>query len=210
MAEPNITDYATRTVTTVAATAYNPADGQPKMIPVASDGGMIVSGYNGFSPIANVSATITRPSDTTAYSANDSVSNSTSAPTALSFSGIFPNSGNDGYLIAARATVQGSAFSGTLRLHLYSSTVSAINDNAAFTLLYSNRATKIGYIDFVGFQYGGSGSDCSEAYGVFSTGSYLPVALSTGTTIYGLIEARSAFTPTSAQQFFFELKAQLS
>lgn len=185
-------------------------NGNNALIPISPSGAIEVTSSYGFSPVSLSSASITRPADTTAYSANDSLSNSTSAPTPLSFTGIFPNSGNDGYIVAARATVQGAAFAGALRLHLYTSSVTAVNDNSPFTLLFANRAIKIGYIDFLGFQYGGTGSDCSESYGVFSTGSYLPAVLATGTTIYGLVEVRTAFTPTSAQQFYFELKTQLS
>lgn len=163
----------------------------------------------GISPISISTGTITRPSDTTAYAASDSVSNSTSAPALIEFQNILPNQGGDGVIMAARGFVQGSAFNTTLRLHLYKvNTVTPINDNAAFTLLWANRANRVGFIDFTGWQTGGSGSDAAACV---VSGINLPIGLdAANTSLWGAVETRAAFTPTSAQQFFFSLKTVVS
>lgn len=158
-------------------------------------------------------AEFTRPANTTDYAAADVVSNSTSAPVLLEFADLLPVAGAAGIILAARAFTNVTAFATPLRLHLYKADdVTPINDNAAFTLLYANRAKRVGYIDFGGWQTGGSGSDAAGAFGSFpGSGSGLPVELAEGeTSLWGVVETRGIFTPASAQQFFFSLKACLA
>lgn len=172
---------------------------------------MQVSGAGGFSPINISEASFTRPNDTTAYAASECVSNSTSAPALLNFANVLPNAGGDGYIVAARAFTNASAFNTLLRLHLYKvSTITPINDNAAFTLLFANRANRVGFIDFSGWTTGGSGSDAAGTLGLFpGSGSSLPIELASGqTSLWGMVETRAVFTPTAQQQFWFSLKTQ--
>lgn len=160
------------------------------------------------SPIAVATASFTRPSDTNAYAASDVVCNSTSAPALLQFSNILPVAGGDGVILNARGFVQGTGFNTALRLHLYKvNTITPLNDNAAFTLLWANRANRVGFIDFTGWQTGGSGSDAAGCL----VAPNLAIELDSGqTSLWGMVETRGVFTPTSAQQFFFSLKTVLS
>lgn len=153
---------------------------------------------------AEIAATFTRPSDTTAYAAKDAVSNSTSSPTILTFTSMARISGGSGYITKARLYTNQSTNVSLFRLHLYNSSITAINDNAAFTILDTNAATHVGAIDFPVLQTEGSGSDV--AYGVNSS-IYIPFVTSGSANLFGLLEVLTAFTPASAQTFKIYLSA---
>lgn len=168
--------------------------------------------------IAVSSLTLTRPSDTNAYIAKDTVSNSTSAPTVLTFANIVGASGVSGYITKVRLLTNQSANVARFRLHLYRTAPTAINDNSPFTLLAANAAARIGTIDFPACQTEGSGSDAANS--MFTIGTLnnaltqspqgaLPF-VSSSTSIFGILETLDAFTPTSAQTFFIELTADVN
>jgi hypothetical protein len=167
---------------------------------IGPDGGAIPS--SGVQVIT--SASFTRPSDTTAYAAQDVVSNSTTAPALLTFSSAARTNGGSGVIMSARHMKNSTTTTGaTYRLHLYKvSSITAINDNAQFTMLYANRANRIGFIDF-NHVSGGTGSDAS---GALSTFVNLPfVCDAAAGAIYGILTVTSAYTPTSGEQHFIEL-----
>src|SRR5262245_34998777 len=92
----------------------------------------------------------TRPADTTAYSVNDVVSDSTSAATIRTFTNCVRINGGSGYITRGKLVVGATGASGQVyRLFLYTVAPTVINDNAANTVLYSNRSNFIGYIDFL-------------------------------------------------------------
>lgn len=97
------------------------------------------------------SVELTRPADTPgAYSAKDAISNSTSAPAMLEFTSMAQVSGGTGVIRHATLLVNDAAFiNAQIRLHLYSGSITPINDHAGLTILYANNAKYIGYIDFV-------------------------------------------------------------
>lgn len=148
-----------------------------------------------------VSASFTRPSDTNAYSALDAVSNSTTAPTILTFADSARFAGGSGLILSARhiknSTTTANA---TFRLFLYRSTVSAVNDNAQFALLWANRVTRIGFIDFTHTTQG-TGSDSTSALTTFVN---LPF-VATGTSLFGQLQATAAYQPASGEQHYIEL-----
>lgn len=150
------------------------------------------------------SASFTRPADTTAYAAQDVVSNSTTAPTLLTFSSMARSNGGSGLILSARHMKSNATTSGaTYRLHLYSdNTVSAINDNAQFTLLFANRAKRLGFIDF-NHGSGGTGSDSTNALTTFVNLPFVCEAASTA--LYGMLTVTGGYTPTSGEQHFIEL-----
>ena len=148
------------------------------------------------------SATFTRPADTTAYAAQDVVSNSTTAPVVLTFADCGRVNGGSGVILSARHMKQGATATPNYRLHLYRVAPSAQNDNAQFTLLFANQDRRIGFIDFV-HQTGGTGSDCSNALTPFVN---LPfVCDSAQDNLYGILTTTSGYTPVSAEQHFIEL-----
>jgi hypothetical protein len=164
------------------------------------------------------SLTLTRPSDTNAYIAKDTVSNSTSAPVVLTFEIIVNIEGASGYITKARLITNQSTNTAKFRLHLYRTSPTAINDNSPFTFLAADTTGRIGIIDFPACQTEGSGSNA--AYSMFTIGTLnnastqspqgaLPF-ISSSTSIFGILETLDAFIPISAQTFFIELTADVN
>lgn len=157
------------------------------------------------SPMAVVAAELTRPADTTTYTANDAVANSTSAPTVITFSNIARVTGGSGYITNAKLVKSTTGVTGaSFRLWLYSAAPTAINDNAAFPIKYADRAGCQGYIDLYPTTEG-TGSDCAVA---LQTGVGLKFKCAEGSqSLYGLLEATGAYAPGNAEKFYLELTA---
>lgn len=149
--------------------------------------------------VAVASGSVTRPADTTAYAAGDLVANSTAAGsvTPISFTVGRGSSGSSATGLIRRARLRKTGTSVTnaiFRLHLYSASPGVTNgDNGAW--LSDNAANYIGAIDFLVDK---AFSDGAAGNGVPLVGSEL---FFTGQTVYGLIEARGAYTPASGEQF---------
>jgi hypothetical protein len=152
--------------------------------------------------LASATAAFTRPADTNAYAANDAVANSTSAPAVLTFANLVRVGGQGGYITKARIWTDQSTCAARFRLHLWNVTQTPINDNAAFTLLWANRAAYVGSITFAAAATEGSGSDAAAAADATLR---LPF-VATGSLV-GLLETLDIFTPASGQRFFIELTA---
>lgn len=153
-----------------------------------------------------VSAAFARPADTTAYAANDAVSDSTSAPTALTFERAARVAGGGGYITKARLVTDQSTNVAQFRLWLFSASPTAINDNTAYTYLWADRAILLGSIDLGPLTTEGSGS--TAASGLSADGRLAFVASQATQSLFGLLETKTAFTPASAQNFFIELSVE--
>lgn len=178
---------------------------------VLSDGteAFAVSGSSGFASLICTEAEFTRPADTTSYAVSDAISDSTSAPTILSFANAI-TAGVTGYVVAVRAFTDKNDWTGAVRLHLYRETVTPFNDNAAFNLLFANRSKRIGYVDFSTWRSASATSDAAAAFAdIPGTVGAIPFSLPAGaTTIYALLEARATQAPASGQKFWFEISVQ--
>jgi hypothetical protein len=143
-------------------------------------------------------ATLTRPADTTAYAFGDMVANSTTAGSvvALSFLTATPI-GGIGRIDAVHIRKSGtSTTNASFRIHFYTvSPTIASGDNAAFST--SGLTTYIGAMDVT--------VDRTFTDGACGRGTPItvsPILLTTNnTTLFGLIEARGAYTPASAETF---------
>lgn len=158
-----------------------------------------------------VSTSFARPADGAAYAANDAVSNSTSAPTVLTFTNVARVAQGTGVIVKARLWTDQAANVARFRLHLYHTTPTPVNDNAQQTVLWANRSKKIGVVTFDACRTEGTGSDAAYSQRV-SDGVSLPLHFACDAAdrnIYGLLETLDAFTPTSGQNFFLELDAEL-
>ena len=146
-----------------------------------------------------------RTADTTAYAVNDAVSNSTSSPTVLTFTNLARANAKSGYLVKARLITDQKANVAQFRLHLFHTTPTAVNDNAAYPLLYANKDKAVGYIDFNAM----TTEDATSSDSAFSiwTGQVHFVCATASRTLYGLLETKTAFTPASGQKFYIELSA---
>ena len=153
------------------------------------------------------SASFARPADTTPYSALDVVSDSTSAPTVLTFTGVGRSAGAGGIITKARILTDLKTCTARFRLHLYSVAPTAINDNSPMLALWANRAVRVGKIDFVAMTTEDPTSS-TAAYSEF-VDIPLPFNCATGSNkLYGILETLDIFTPASAQNFFIELTAE--
>ena len=155
--------------------------------------------------MAVVGVEITRPNDSFAYGANDSVNTSTSVPTMITFAGLARIIGGTGYItnvrmIKSTATVTNANF----RLWLYNQAITPVNDNAPFTLLYANAAKRLGYVDLV-MTTEGTGSDSASCFLANVNMKFDTQANST--SIFGLLETKAAYAPGAQEKFYIELTA---
>lgn len=150
------------------------------------------------------SSTITRPANATAYASGQLVANSVTAGsvTNLQFTTLARISGGSGVIIGAQIqkstnTTTNAAF----RLHLFNTAptyTSAGDGTALSTVVVASAKGYLGYIDItamVGFSDVAWGSGAPDN----SRGGIPYVA--TAQIIYGLLEARGAYTPGNAEVF---------
>ena len=147
--------------------------------------------------VNNISASFTRPADTTQYAANDLIANSTTACSVIPMS--FPIGNTPGQFRLTRVRIYKSGTGVTtanFRLHLYDALpVIAAGDNAAWST--DSAAHWLGNIDMasmLAFTDGAAGTASAVA------GSELIIRTSSK-TIYGLLMNLSTYTPASAEVF---------
>jgi hypothetical protein len=155
---------------------------------------------------AVVSDTFTRPADVTAYASGDLVANNPTAAsvTALAFVGAARIAGGSGMIRRARLRKSGTGVnSAQFRLHLFNAALGTPTngDNGAFAV--PGVANYIGAIDVNTDQ---AFNDGAWGAGLSRLGSEINFKLLSGTTIYGLIEARAAYTPANAETFTVALE----
>lgn len=153
--------------------------------------------------IRNTQANFSRPADTTAYASGDLVANSTTAGSVTPMSWIVGEN-NFPELFIRRVKVKKSGTSTTsasFRLHLYGSSPTVANgDNGALS------STESSYIGAFDVTVDRAFSDAAVGLGVPVVGSEISLRISSGRTIYGLLEARAAYTPSSGETFTVSLE----
>ena len=147
----------------------------------------------------NVTVQVTRPADTTQYSANDAISDSTSAPTVLTLAGVAPDNGYGGIirgcsLVKSTNTLTAAAFS----VHLFRNTFTGLEDNAAVDLTDPEARTYIG-----GFAFAAADGLALGLNAIWSkTNLDIPfVCESTSDDLYVVLRSDSTYTPASAEIF---------
>jgi hypothetical protein len=146
------------------------------------------------------STSFTRPADTTAYASGDLMANSTTAGSVvpMTFSPVTRGASRSAQIRRVRISKTGtSVTNASVRLHLYNtSTITAANgDNGAWST--SAAASYVGSVDVTidkAMTDGAAGNATCE----FNTGSI---------SLYGLLEARGAYTPASAEVFTVTLES---
>ncbi len=149
--------------------------------------------------VANPSANFTRPADTTAYAVGDLVANNTTAGsvTPMSFTAASVSGGTFSALKVRLKKTGTSITNAAFKLHLYTTSPTVTNgDNGAF--LSNQAATWLGSFDITSMTVF---SDGAAGNGVATVGSAISVILASGQIIYGLLEARGAYTPISGEVF---------
>lgn len=152
----------------------------------------------------NPTATFTRPADTTAYASGDLVANSTTAGSVVAMTLTVGRVAGGSFMLrrCKLATSSTSTTSASFRLHLFRSSPATITngDNGAFST--SGTSDYIGAFDIIVDR---AFTDGAVGFGVPVVGNEMCVKLASGTAIYGLLEARAAYTPTSAGTFTITL-----
>lgn len=151
--------------------------------------------------VIRVSSAKTRPADTTAYASGDLVANSTTAGSVSPFSwqqrGSLIDSAINRIILHKTAT---SVTNASFRMHLFSATQPVTNgDNGVFAP--TTVTNWIGSLTGTFAIAGTSGSVCILVPDDTNT------ILVRGDTLYGLLEARGAYTPASAEVFTATLEA---
>jgi hypothetical protein len=134
---------------------------------------------------------VTRPANTTAYTAGDVVG---AAAAAIEFPLIGPSGGNIMITSAELEVDEAAVISGmtSFRLHLYSVTPpSALADNAVWDLPSGDRASYLGYIDL------GTPVDVGSTLFVQTDAINKHLKLA-GTSLFGYLVTNGGYTPSSA------------
>lgn len=154
--------------------------------------------------IKRVAGSLIRPNDTTAYSALDCINDSSSAGTLQSIENCARISGGAGYIVYARLTTNNKNNTARHKVHIYSQSVSAVNDNAGFPILWANRAKKVCEITLDAMSTENSGA--SDAANVQKTDLFIPFECAAGSrSLYYMIETLDARTPSAQEEFYLEL-----
>jgi hypothetical protein len=156
--------------------------------------------------IVTPSATITRPADTTAYTAGDLIASSTTAGS-VSY-GALTVASSAGSFIITRARLISNHTTGLdqiqLRARLWLGAPTVTNgDNGAFAIT-TGGTTEIGRFEFTMEQF----SDGACGFAVPYIGSEIRRKLASGTDINWTLEAVDGFTPQSGKTFTLELETQ--
>lgn len=203
----------TRTIRTIvdssqlsALGANTMANSQP--VTVASDQTPVP--VKGNTITQSASSTITRPADTTPYTSGDLVANSTTAGSVvnLQFTTLARVSGGSGLIVGAQIQKSTNGVtSAAFRLHLFNTapTYTSAGDNSAISsVVVASAKGYLGYVDItamVAFSDVAWGSGAPD-----NTRGSIPY-VATAQIIYGLLEARGAYTPGNAEVFTITVDA---
>jgi hypothetical protein len=151
---------------------------------------------------ATVSTDVTRPADTTAYAANDALSDSTTTPTTGGFTwtGAARASGKSGIITDAIITTANDA--GTLlqgEIWIFNQAVTNINDNAAFAVSDAEIKTCVGKIPFTLEDAGNNGFYHAQNLNIGFT-------CSGSANLRFLVKVKNAYTPSSGEVLTFIAK----
>lgn len=146
--------------------------------------------------ISNPSATLTLPNSTTTYAVGDLVANSATAGsvTALSWDCESSSFLISGLVVKANRTAATTV--GNFRLHLYSAapTVDTTGDDGVYGDNVNIGSAR--YLGALDFNLDRKHKDGHGGVGVPLSRAYIPVKLASGSTIYGLVEARANYART--------------
>lgn len=176
------------------ATSAAQTTAQTSLTAIASSVANILAPFAG-----TATATITRPADTTAYAVNDAWADSTSAPTSGGFtlSNVCSASGKTSALTTL-TVVSSNDPATTLQgeIWLFNSSVTAVNDNAAFALSDADSIKLVGKVPF-SLETSQNGSGTNSIF--VANGLDLHVTCSGSANLRFLVKVKNAFTPASAE-----------
>jgi hypothetical protein len=156
---------------------------------------------NSFYRPFEVTATITRPADTTAYAQYDAISNSTSAPTKLTFSSVAGSNGEDVVITEVIITSTNNTALPNFRLWLFDQSVSATNDNSKLDVADADTEKCVAVVP-VDNSYLTNSSSRAESANLAKQVS----CASTSKDLYGLLQTDESYTPISEEVFKIRLR----
>ena len=142
---------------------------------------------------------VTRPADTTAYASGDLVANSTTAGSVvpITFSNCQRNAGGIARVRRVRIRKSGTGVANcTIRVHLFTTAPTVGSGDNEAMVIATGSAGYLGSADVV----------VGQSFTDGAAGQLAADILTTGNTIYGLLEARGAYTPASAELFAVSLE----
>lgn len=158
-----------------------------------------------------ITASLTRPANTTQYASGDLIANSAtaSAVTPLTFNAAARYSGGSFFVRRARLTKSAdSTTAAKFRLHLFDADPTATDptngDNGAIQLTGA-LSHHLGSIDFTTID-ADIHTDGNVLVAGPMQGSEITARLGSGQAIYGLLEARDTYTPASGEVFSVTLE----
>jgi hypothetical protein len=158
----------------------------------------------------SVSASFTRPANTTAYTAGDVVSDNATTTTIISFAAFSRVNAGTGYIVGARLSTNLKSITPRIRVHLFSDAAPTISgDNLAFREVFADNSKRIGFFDLPSMTTGvdTTNSDMSRAIDMALRIPFICAAASR--IVYAVLETLDAFTPSSGQQFNLTLRGEL-
>ena len=145
---------------------------------------------------------ITRPANTTVYSANDVVADVSAA--FIQFANVAKSNGSGVKIVRVRLQTEDTGVAGKkFNLHLYNQAPTFIADNSAFVVSYANATKRIGAIPVV-MGTGNLGTVGMNDYNVMITNP-------TAKDIYWILETVDGFTPSAnSTRFTVVIDCELS
>lgn len=146
------------------------------------------------------SANFTRPANTTAYTAKDAITNSTSAPAVMTFSSCARFNGGTIRLNNAiiNCSLADLATPPNLNLLLFDTSVTPTNDNAAFALSDADSLHMVANLPLIGaFPFYVAGANNQMWRWEANSNGLLVKCASADTALYGLLRTETGFTPAS-------------
>ncbi len=214
----------------VLSTANIPAKGQALMaasmpIVIASDHSTI-----GITPAATeahlgavggatnvVGDETTRPTNTTPYAAGDAISATVSDTATTVLRGLAVGRAaaaqNSGYITKIRLMTDQVACVARIRVHLYTlatPTGAVVGDNVQMTLLYLNKAIRIGHVDLPAFATSTVSTNSTAAVSSDTTIRMAFRCVAGDVNIYYRLETLDIFTPANAQKFYLEATVEVN
>jgi len=156
------------------------------------------------SEVITLQQEVTRPADTAAYLAGDAIGAAGDVRVAFNIAA----AGIPAGLIVAARLIRNNTGNSSVRfragVHDADPAVLPAGDNAPSPLLYENRASRRGWVDFTNPISGAAaGSNCLEYAGVLSNPQGVPVNPAGNLTL--VLSTLDAFVPASGEKFTLEI-----
>lgn len=150
----------------------------------------------------------TRPSNTTAYTAGDAVTNNATTTVPMDFSTLASYGKGHGYIVGARLVMNEKSETASWRVHLYNtSSITVAADNAPWVDMYADVADKIGWIS-LGAMTTPADASTSDVSRTQDFSIRIPYkCLSADRSIFAVLETVDAWTPASGTKFTLSLWA---